>query len=292
MRKYLAVLLLISFFVLSGCDDSIYSGAEDVNTKEALIDEFDFRFIKDECSYITAYYDEKLNAGVKLNDNDLYMYISSILACSNFDVIKGLDSVLQTGGDDIYQTVAAIIGYQKLNANISDKLRDEYSKAVDICRDYRHDLAKDNLTLNTTNLTLCGLAGTVGTIINVGAMIVHGAGGASELLLSEPGMKMFGETVNEKVIGQGVLAFLKAENLFFEDLDGGLALAEEATGALGDLLNQDDFNKVISDLARDLRKDGAITEVSLINFVAKMLDIEIPDDIYPDLPNLPDIPLP
>lgn len=46
MNKYIGILLVIILSVLTGCGESIYSGAENTSSKEALIDDFDFRFFK------------------------------------------------------------------------------------------------------------------------------------------------------------------------------------------------------------------------------------------------------
>lgn len=292
MNRCFYILLAAVFFILSGCDDSIYSGVENTGSSEAKTDEFDFSFIKDDCEAVSAYYNAKVMSGDKLDENDLYMYISSLLKCSGFDVIKGLDSVLQTGGKDIYETVASIIGYKKLNINTSRDLEKKYAKATDICIDYWLDLDKDNFTLNDTNLTLCGLAGTIGTVVSIGNVILNASGGAGELELSDIGMKIFGSSVDPTSVGQGLLSFLKENNSFLENLDNGLTMAQSAAKVISDLLGQDDFGNVLDELAGKMRdrerKD--ITENSITSYIAESLSIKIPEDVFPSLPEEPDIP--
>lgn len=293
MNKYISVFLIVMSIVITGCGESIYSGAENTSSKEAVIDELDFKFLKNECDVIIGCYDAYLNSEAVLSEDDLYRYISAVLACSGFDIVKGLNSVLQTGGNDIYETAAAVIGYKVIDINTAEYLHTQYSKAIEICTDYKFELAKDNLTLNNTNLTLCGLAGTMGTIVNLSAMILNASGGgASVLELTETGLTDFGNQVNPTIVGQSLLSFLKQYNLFLLYLDSGLMLSEDAAAMLGDLLGQDSFSSVLGELAASLRDPAtnAITEDSLIQYISDTLDIEIPENIFPEIPDIPDIP--
>lgn len=293
MHKYLSVLLIVISIIITGCGESIYSGAENSSSKEALIDDFDFRFLKDECGVVIERYDTYLHSGTALSEDDLYRYVSAVLACSGFDIIKGINSILQTGGNDIYETAAAVIGYKVIDINTAMFLQTQYSKAINICMDYKFELAKDNITLNNTNLTLCGLAGTMGTIVNIGSMVLNASGGGANVLeLTETGLTDFGTQVNPTIVGQGLSSFLKQYNLFLAYLDSGLILSEDAAKVLGDLLGQDSFSSVLGELAASLRDPAtnAITEDSLIKYIADSLDIEIPENIFPDIPEIPDIP--
>lgn len=290
MHKYLGVLLIVISMVITGCGESIYSGAENTSSKEAVIDDFDFSFLKNECGAIIERYDEYLHSGVTLNEDDLYRYVSAVLACSGFDIVKGLDSILQTGGNDIYETVAAVIGHKVIDINTAMYLQTHYSKAINICADYRTELAKDNLTLNNTNLTLCGLAGTIGSVVNLSAMLLNATGGGANVLeLTEAGLTDFGTQVNPTVVGQSLASFLKQYNLFLADLDSGLLLSEDAAQVIGDLLGQDSFSNVLGELAASLRDPvtNAITEESLIVYIANTLNIEIPENIFPSIPSEP-----
>lgn len=293
MHKYLGVLLIVISMVITGCGESIYSGAENTSSKEAVIDDFDFSFLKNECGAIIERYDEYLHSGVTLNEDDLYRYVSAVLACSGFDIVKGLDSILQTGGNDIYETAAAVIGHKVIDINTAMYLQTQYSKAINICIDYKSELAKDNITLNNTNLTLCGLAGTMGTIVNLSAMLLNSSGGGANVIeLTEAGLTDFGTQVNPTVVGQSLASFLKQYNLFLADLDSGLLLSEDAAKVLGDLLGQDSFSNVLGELAASLRDPvtNAITEDSLIKYISDSLDIEIPENIFPEIPDVPEIP--
>ena len=182
MHKYLSVLLIVISVAVTGCGESIYSSAENTNSKEATIDDFDFSFLKNECDVIIERYDESVNSGVILSEDDLYRYISALLACSGFDIIKGLDSILQTGGNDIYETAAAVIGHNVIDINTAMYLQTQYSKAINVCADYKAELAKDNISLNNTNLTLCGLAGTMGTVVNLSSMLLNASGGGANVI--------------------------------------------------------------------------------------------------------------
>lgn len=293
MNKYLGVLSMIMFFLLTGCGESIYSNVENTNSKEAVIDDFDFTFLSNECSKITEYYDNQVNAGAILTENDLYRYVSSILACSGFDIVQGANSILQTGGKDIYETAGAVIGYKSIDINTAMYLQTQYSKAIEICADYRAALAKDNLTLNNTNTTLCGLAGTMGTVVNISAMLLNSSGGGANVLeLTEKGFTDFGTQVNTAVVGQSLSSFLKQYNMFLSNLDSGLILSEDAAKGLGDLLGQDSFSSVIADLSSSLRDKvtNAITEDSLIQYISDSLGIEIPENIFPEIPDIPNVP--
>ena len=57
MHKYLSVLLIVISVAVTGCGESIYSSAENTNSKEATIDDFDFSFLKNECDVIIERYD-------------------------------------------------------------------------------------------------------------------------------------------------------------------------------------------------------------------------------------------
>ncbi len=294
MYKYLGALLVILSMILAGCGDSIYADAENSNSNKAQIDKLDFSFIGNDCSYISDYYDKQIDSGAVLDDESLYKYISAILACSGFDIVKGLDSILQTGGSDIYETASAIIGYKKVNVNIAKNLSEQYTKAINICDDYQAELAKDNLTLNDTNLTLCGLAGTMGTVVNLSDMLIEASGGgAEELVLTELGLEDFGQQPERPImISTGLPSFLNQYPSFLANLDSGLILAENATKVVGDLLGQDDFSNVFGDLASQLRDQttNAITEESLLVYIADSLAITIPDSVFPPVTNTPDNP--
>ncbi len=272
------LLICVLFFV--SCGESVYSGAENSNSKEAKIDALDFSFIKNNCNYISYYYDDHVKNGTPLDDESLYKYVSAILACSGFDIISGLDSILSTGGEDIYETVGAIIGHKVIDINTSANLQTQYVKAVDICRDYKMYLQKDNKTLNNTNLTLCGLAGIMGTVINVSDMLLNSSGGgADEFELSEYGLEDFGQEINPTMIVPSLLSYLKGKNSFSEDLDNSLTFAEDATVLVGDLFGQDDFTSIIDDLAGSMRdSDGNITQDSLLAYISNVLNVDIPED--------------
>lgn len=293
MHKYLSVLLIVISVAVTGCGESIYSSAENTNSKEATIDDFDFSFLKNECDVIIERYDESVNSGVILSEDDLYRYISALLACSGFDIIKGLDSILQTGGNDIYETAAAVIGHNVIDINTAMYLQTQYSKAINVCADYKAELAKDNISLNNTNLTLCGLAGTMGTVVNLSSMLLNASGGGANVIeLTKAGLTEFGTQVNPTIVGQGLSSFLKQYNLFLANLDSGLLLSESAAKVIGDLLGQNSFNSVLSELASSLRdqQTKAITEDSLIKYISDSLGIEIPDNIFPEIPDVPEIP--
>lgn len=293
MHKYLCVLLIVISAFITGCGESIYSGAENTTSKEASIDDFDFSFLKNECGVIIERYDSYVNSGVTLTEDDLYKYVSAVLACSGFDIVKGVDSILQTGGTDIYNTAASVIGYKVIDINTAMYLQTQYSKAINICIDYRAELAKDNITLNNTNLTLCGLAGTMGSIVNLSSMLLNATGGGANVIeLTETGLLEFGKQVNATIVGQSLASFLKQYNLFLSDLDSGLILSEDAAKMLGDLLGQDSFSSVLGELAASLRDSStnAITEESLISYIAESLNIKIPDSIFPDIPEIPTLP--
>ena len=294
MHKYLSVLLIVISVAVTGCGESIYSSAENTNSKEATIDDFDFSFLKNECDVIIERYDKSVNSGVILSEDDLYRYISALLACSGFDIIKGLDSILQTGGNDIYETAAAVIGHNVIDINTAMYLQTQYSKAINVCADYKAELAKDNISLNNTNLTLCGLAGTMGTVVNLSSMLLNASGGGANVIeLTEAGLTEFGTQVNPTIVGQGLSSFLKQYNLFLANLDSGLLLSESAAKVIGDLLGQNSFNSVLSKLASSLRdqQTKAITEDSLIKYISDSLGIKIPDNIFPEIPDVPEIPV-
>lgn len=293
MHKYFSVLLIVMSLFFTGCGESIYSSVENTNSKEANIDDFDFTFLRSECAAIVNYYDTNVNTGMVLSEDDLYRYVSSILACSGFDIVKGIDSIFQNGGSDIYKTASAVIGHQSIDINTSINLHTQYSKAIDICADYKAALAKDNLTLNNTNLTLCGLAGTMGTVVNISAMLLNSSGGGANVIeLTEEGLTNFGTQVNATVVGQSLASFLKQYNLFLSNLDSGLVLSEDAAKVIGDLLGQDSFSSVLSELSASLRDNNtkAITEDSLIQYISDSLGIEIPDSVFPETPEIPTVP--
>ena len=292
MGKYI-ILLFSLLFALTGCGESIYSSAENTNTKEASIDDFDFSFMSGECSEISAYYQAQIDAGVTLDEDGLYKYISSLLACSGFNLVKGAESIVQTGGNDIYETASAILGHNVIDINTSLMLQTQYTKAIQICDNYTAEFAKDNLTLNNTNLTLCGLAGTMGTVVNISSMLLNATGGgANSFELSETGLQDFGNIVNPTIIAQSLSSYLKQYNLFLSTLDSGLKISENGAKVIGDLLGQDSFSKVINDLSKDLRdsQTNSITEDSLIQYIAKTLNIEIPENIFPSIPSTPEVP--
>ena len=291
MKKYLLLsLIFLMVMFISGCGESIYSGAADTTTSEANTDQMDFDFINGKCQPIISYYDSKILNEETLSDDDIYKYVSAILTCSGFDIVKGIDSILLTGGSDIYKTSGDLMGISVIDMNTSKFLQEYYDKAISVCYDRKVELEKDELSLNTTNLTICGLAGMMGTVVNMSAMMLNtSGGGANKLELTEAGFQDFATNEMESTLAaQGLGSYLKEKSDFLGYLNRGLTIGEDGADTIGSLIGQSDFSSVLSDLARQLRdSNGDITEPSLLGYLKNSLGLPIPNQPIPPVPPIP-----
>lgn len=280
MRRYiLTAVLVIPFLFLTGCGESIYTGAADTATSEAAADQLDFDFIEGRCQPVIDYYDNMINSSAVLNDDDTYKYVSSLLTCSGFDVIGGIDSILTNGGSDIYKTAGDIMGIKLMDMNTSNNLQSYYDKAISICYDRKVELEKEELTLSNTNKTVCGLAGMMGFVVNMSAMMLNTSGGGANILeLSEPGFQNFADKeMDATLAGQSLASYIKQKDDFLMMLNNGLIVGEDGADAVGSLMGQNNFGTVLADLAAKLRDaSGNITEDSLLNYLKTYLGLPIP----------------
>lgn len=280
MRRYiLSAVLGIPFLFLTGCGESIYDGAADTTTNEAVSDQVDFDLIEGRCQPVITYYDNRINSGIVLSDSDIYKYVSAILTCSGFDVIGGIDSILTNGGSDIYMTAGALMGIKFMDMNTSASLQSYYDKAISVCYDRKVELEKEGLALDKTNTTVCGLAGMMGSIVNMSTMMLNTSGGGANLLeLSEPGFENFANNeIDATLAAQSLGSYVKQKDDFLMMLNNGLIVGEDGADAIGSLMGQNDFGSVLGDLASQLRdSSGNITEESLLNYLKTSLGLPIP----------------
>lgn len=280
MRRYiLSAVLGIPFLFLTGCGESIYDGAADTTTNEAVSDQVDFDLIEGRCQPVITYYDDRINSGIVLSDSDIYKYVSAILTCSGFDVIGGIDSILTNGGSDIYMTAGALMGIKFMDMNTATSLQSYYDKAISVCYDRKVELEKEGLALDKTNTTVCGLAGMMGSIVNMSAMMLNTSGGGANLLeLSETGFENFANNeIDATLAGQSLGSYVKQKDDFLMMLNNGLTVGEDGADAIGSLMGQNDFGSVLGDLASQLRdSSGNITEESLLNYLKTSLGLPIP----------------
>lgn len=276
--KLLPFITIILLFI-SGCGESIYDGAADKSTSAAVTDQLDFDLIRGSCQSVINHYDNQVSSNIILNDDDLYKYVSALLSCSGFNIVNGIDSILIDGGSDIYKTAGALMGITVIDMNKSASLQSSYDKAIKVCFDRRTELEKNNLKLTETNTTLCGLAGMMGSIVNVTAMMLNtSGGGANTLELSQTGFENFAQNeMDGTLAAQGLASYLKEKNDFIMYLDNGLILGEDGATAIGTLMGQNDFSNVLKDLSTKLRdSSGAITETSLLEYLKTSLGLQIP----------------
>lgn len=274
----LPFITLILVFI-SGCGESIYEGAADTTTSAAVTDQLDFDLISGSCQSVINYYDNQITSKTVLSDNDLYKYVSALLSCSGFNVVNGIDSIVTNGGSDIYKTAGALMGVTKIDMNTSASLQSSYDKAIKACFDRKTELLKNNLTLNETNMTLCGLAGMMGSIVNMSAMMLNTSGGGANILeLSQTGFENFAQNeMDGTLAAQGLASYLKEKNDFLMYLDNGLILGEDGAATIGTLMGQNDFANVLKDLSGKLRdSSGVITETSLLEYLKTSLGLQIP----------------
>lgn len=280
MRRYLlSTVLVIPFLFLTGCGESIYDGAADTTTNEAVSDQVDFDLIEGRCQPVINYYDNQINSGVYLSDNDIYKYVSAILSCSGFDVIGGIDSILTNGGSDIYMTAGALMGIKLMDMNTAASLQSYYDKAIAVCYDRKVELEKEGLSVNNSNKTVCGLAGMMGSIVNMSTMMLNTSGGGANLLeLSESGFQNFASNeIDPTLAAQSLGSYVKQKDDFLMMLNNGLTVGEDGADAIGSLMGQSDFGSVLGDLASQLRdSSGNITEESLLNYLKTSLGLPIP----------------
>ncbi len=294
MSKYLVIFLsVLTIFLVNGCGESIYTNAGDTSTKEAKEDELDFNFINGKCAPVVSSYEQIMSSGVKLTDGELYEYISAVLSCSGFDIVRGIDSIANNGGDDIYATSGALMGINTIDINRARFLQKEYSKAVFVCFGKRQELAVQNKKLNSSLSSLCGLAGIMGSVANMSAMMINTSGGGANILeLSDKGFQDFANNVIvPETAGQSLASFFSQEHRFLESLDTSLTLGEEGAAEIGKLVGQNNFGSIISDYANKLRdaKRKIITEESILNYLKTSLGIPIPD-LDPPVPPKPPVP--
>lgn len=295
MRRYLfSALLILPLLFITGCGESVYSGASDTSTNEAIIDALDFSFIGGQCQSIIDYYDVQVSSGASINDDDMYKYLSAILSCSGFDVLSGVNSVLTNGGSDIYMTAGALMGITFVDVNKSVQLQSYYDKAISLCYSKKAELEKLGQTLNDTNKTICGFAGMMGAVVNMSALMLNTSGGGASIIeLSETGFQYFADNeIDETIGGQSLASYLKEKDDFLMQLNNGLTIGEDGAQLIGSVIGQNDFSTVLSELAGLLRdKEGNITEDSLINYITTTLGIPIKLPSFSDgsVPTIPGI---
>lgn len=190
MRRNVLFLLMFVFLLsLYGCGESIYSGAADTGTKEAVYDQVDFDFISNNCAPVMNYYNSIDATGASLSRDDTFKFLSAILYCGGFNVIGGIDMVSTSGTSDVYGVVASMLGVTEVTSENLNTISPYYSKAVNICS-VREALAKDNnTTLDNSTASLCGFAGMVGSAVNVSSLITSIAGDNVSIVLSENGFQ-------------------------------------------------------------------------------------------------------
>lgn len=293
MQKLLLSLLSLSLLLFYGCGESVYSSAESKTSEEVKQDQLDFDFISGKCADVISTYESLMYSGRKLNDEEIYVYVSSLLNCSGFDIVRGMDSILITGGSDIYMTAGALMGIKTIDMNKSKFLQSQYNKAVYICDNRTQELKAINGQLSSNLKSICGLTGIMGTVINMSSMMLNtSGGGASVLELSEVGFKELSDNIVPEIAGQSLTSYLSQEHTFLESLNNSLTLGEDGANEIGSLMGQSDFGSVIGGLAKKLRdpKTNRITEESLINYIETEFGLKIPNLPVPPLPPIPPIP--
>ncbi len=133
----------LSFFVavlvFAGCGENFYS-----LTNKTLLDEMstDLAYIQDNCQQVIINLEEKILT-IPLSVDEKYMYVSSLLSCSGFDVRASLNMALgppnQESTDPTVEKFGALdvmyafINKDSFSLNEIKELTDIYSKALQQC---------------------------------------------------------------------------------------------------------------------------------------------------------------
>ncbi|MDE7169259.1 MAG: hypothetical protein K2N67_03585 [Mucispirillum sp.] len=260
MNKILFFILSAISVLLAACDDSVYESVSDTNTKAAKTDAIDFAFIKGNCSKVVEYYENMIAAGAVLDSRQLYLYNNSVMACSGFDIINGIDLLLNSSGsNDVYGIVSGLIGANTLNYGSIENLKLSYEKTLSNCTG----------DLDADMVTVCGMAAAVDSILDVAA-IAMGITGANEIELTEQGLADAISGVDEITLQQGVENYINGQggDNFLNDFNTKLDLIEGASSSIGSSLGDDSFTSDLGELTRELRDgSGQVTSESLSDYI-------------------------
>lgn len=245
---------------LSGCDESIWAGASNKNTSQAITDEIDFAFITGDCQKVVSYYDNIKAHGGSLNSREANMYSNALLACSGFDLVSGIDKILGSGDtSDIYGTISSIMGTSNVDKGTVDKLKDQYDKVLDNCNSFN--------PLPESMVTTCGLAATSSTVADL-ADILLGTGVTSNIELTQAGMNKVIEDAKKHgtSITNSVDSFVSDPSAL-ENLNKNIEYIEKVSSVVGG--SGGGFDEIVSQIKDS--KTGKVTAESLKDFINNKL---------------------
>ena len=202
--------------------------------------------------------------------NDMLYYVNSNVDLQ--DDIQSIDNKAHNTSNVNLVTHEIAQGFM----NTATNLQSNYDKAISVCYNRKIELEKEGLTLDKTNTTICGLAGLMGSIVNMSAMMLNTSGGGGNLLeLSETGFENFTkDEIDATLAAQSLGSYVKQKDDFLMMLNNGLTIGEDGIDAIGSLMGQNDFGNVLGDLTSQLRdSSGNITEKSLLNYLTTSLGL-------------------
>ncbi len=188
MKKGYIFLLVFWLFIFTGCGESIYKTAEDKSVSVAKQDTLDYDFINGNYGAVVNHFDAKDISGKELNNNEAYMYLSSILGTGGFNVLNGIDAFTNNNGSqDIYSVAGKMIGVTKLTSQEIDTKVTIFQKASTICNN-RGAIIDGQLSITDVNVsTLCTFTGMIGTTVNLSSLVSQLNKDIPDIELSEQG---------------------------------------------------------------------------------------------------------
>lgn len=270
MKKFqIFITLLFGTFILAGCDGgNLFSGSSDKSTNEAQTDGNDFNFITGKCAEVVAYLESKKASGIALNDIETYQYSNAVLECSGFNMINGLDSILTNGSTDVYGTIASLFGTNVVDQSKIAELSGQYDKVLATCDSLPKDAQGQLIDKNMS--TLCGLAATSNTILEISDIVMSVPGGPTSVVISETGMSDALTGVNSTDLETGVQDYVNANggDQYLTDLDKNLGYVEGAAADIGSQLNAPDFSNTLNEFTGGIKDTtGTITSGSLSSYI-------------------------
>lgn len=256
-------------FLFAGCDGgNLFSGSSDKSSDAAKTDENDFNFITGNCSAVIANLENKMANGGALSSTENYQYSNAVLECSGFDMVNGINNIFVNGSSDIYGAISGLFGTNVVDQSKIKELTGQYDKVLATCdtlpRDEQGNLIDKNMS------TLCGLAATSNTILEVSDIIMSVPGGPTSVVISETGMSDALNGVDGAVLGQGVADYVAGNggDQFLNDLDKNLGYVEGAASDIGSQVNDPNFSNTLNDFTGGIRdSSGALTSDSLANYI-------------------------
>lgn len=252
---FLSVLVL---FTVS-CGDNLFEGISDKNSSEAKRDELDFAFIEGNCSFIVSELGKK---EPNLNAIERYQYSNAVLACSGFDLVNSLGSLLdKNGSKDPFDLIQNLMGTSILSQTKIDELQASYGKVLSSCANF--DILDSNMK------TVCGMAAAADTVLTVSDLALK-ISGSESIDATKEGLTSALNGKSESEIQDAVNKEIGNGNMDLDSLSNNLDTISGAAGIIAEQAGGEvEFSKELDKFTDDLTdENGNITSGSLANYIS------------------------